>query len=119
MTQIGLQSPRIQALVRQCVAASMPKHVRMYLKDDRGFLAGTRELGEARRGERATTLRSEDKGRGSARDSSPKSGCVASWPPFARRTCILPVSHQRVRRRDCKDFQLMMSASFSARTPND
>ena len=43
MTQIGLERSRIQALVRQCVAAGMPKHVRMDLKADLGFLAGTRE----------------------------------------------------------------------------
>jgi len=43
MAQIGLQSPRIQALVRQCVAAGMPKHVRMYFEADLGFLASTGE----------------------------------------------------------------------------
>ena len=43
----------------------MPKHVRMYLKTDLGFLAGARQqLGKARRGERTAPFRGEDEGRG-------------------------------------------------------
>jgi hypothetical protein len=54
VAQIGLQGSRIEALIRQRVAAGMPKHVRVYFKSDLGFLAGARQqLGKARRGERA------------------------------------------------------------------
>jgi hypothetical protein len=51
VAQIGLQGSRIETLIRQRVAAGMPKHVRMDLKADFGCLAGAREkLGKARRG---------------------------------------------------------------------
>ena len=94
MAQIGLQRSRIEALVRQCVAAGMPKHVRMDLKADLGFLAGARQqLGKARRGERTAPFRGKDEGRGRlALELSQRpqfvaeEGMVASWPPLARRT---------------------------------
>ena len=64
MTQIGLQCSRIQALVCQGVTAGMPKHVRMDLKADLGFLAGAGEqLGKARRGERTAAFGGKDEGR--------------------------------------------------------
>jgi hypothetical protein len=98
MAQIGLQGPRIQALFRQGVAAGVPQHMRVDLEADLGLVAGAGEqLGKARRGENGP-LRSEAKTHSeadwrfssrSARNSSPKRGCVAASPPLAR--CRLPV----------------------------
>ena len=54
MAEIGLQRSSIDALVRQCVAAGMPEHVRMDLEPNLGFAAGAGEqLGKTRRGERS------------------------------------------------------------------
>ena len=65
VAKVGLQRSGIEALVRQCVAAGMPKHVRVHLKADPGFLTGARQqLGKARWGERTAAFRSEDEGRG-------------------------------------------------------
>ena len=64
MTQIGLQRSRIQALICQRVAAGMPKHVRVYLKTDLGFLAGARQqLGKSRGGERTAPFGGKHEGR--------------------------------------------------------
>ena len=63
MAKIGQQGSGIDALIGQRVAARMPEHVRVDLKADLCFVAGPGEqFGEARRGERTTTLRGEDKG---------------------------------------------------------
>jgi hypothetical protein len=62
---MGLQRSRIEAIVRQRVAAGITKHVRIYLKTDLGFLAGARQqLGKAWRGERTAPFRGKDEGRG-------------------------------------------------------
>jgi hypothetical protein len=55
----SLRCSGIDALIGQRVAAGMPEHVRM------DFVASaSKQLGEARRGEWATTLRSEHERRG-------------------------------------------------------
>jgi hypothetical protein len=43
MAEIGLQGSRIEALIRQRVAARMPKHVRVDLEAGLGFLARARQ----------------------------------------------------------------------------
>jgi hypothetical protein len=58
MAEIGLQRSGIDTLVGQCVAAGMPEHVGMDLEPNLGLGASAgEELGEARRGKRATALR--------------------------------------------------------------
>jgi hypothetical protein len=84
MAEIGLQCSGIDTLVGQCVAAGMPEHVWMNLEPNLGFVAGAGE--QLAKGEADWRFSSR-----SARNSSPKRGCVASWPPLARRTCIVPV----------------------------
>jgi hypothetical protein len=65
VTEIGLQRSRIDALIGRRVAAGMPQHVRVYLEADLGFGARRgRAAWRSPTGERATTLRGEDKGRG-------------------------------------------------------
>ena len=65
MDEIGLQGSGIDALIGQRVAAGMPEHVWVDLEPNLGFVTGAgEELGEARRGERTTTLRREHEGRG-------------------------------------------------------
>jgi hypothetical protein len=65
MAEIGLDGSGIDAVVGQLEAAGVAQHVRVDLEADLGFVAGAGELlGEARRGERTTTFRGEDEGRG-------------------------------------------------------
>jgi hypothetical protein len=54
VAQIGLQRSRIEALIRQRVAAGMPEHVWVDLEPNLGFVTGAGEqLGETRWGERS------------------------------------------------------------------
>jgi hypothetical protein len=60
VAQVGLQSAGVVTLVREGVAAGMAKHVRVNAKLEFGLGAQSgHHLGEARGGERRTTLRCE------------------------------------------------------------
>ena len=78
----------------------MPEHVRVDLEANLGFVTGTREeFGEAPRVNGPPRSEAKTKGEAdwrlssrSARNSSPRRGCVAALPPLAG-TCIVPVSN--------------------------
>ena len=60
MSEIGLQGARIVALIGQCIAAGVPKHVRMRLEIQLSLDPGALDhAGKASRGEGRAALRRE------------------------------------------------------------
>ena len=104
MAQVGLQCPRIAALVGQRETAGMPQHMRMSLEAQPGSDAGALDKPcEAGSAEGRTTLGCEDErrfrflltcSRRGTRSSSPRIGCIAGVPALARRTARVAQSNR-------------------------
>ena len=63
VAQVGLQRPSVVSPVSQCVAAGVPKHVRVNALELSCFASARDHLGEAGCGKRRTTLGGEHKRR--------------------------------------------------------
>jgi hypothetical protein len=79
VSEIGLQSPGIDALVGQCIAAGVAQHVSMNREGQFGFNASPLDqFSQASDRERRTALRNKDKGRlGFALQSPQRSQLIA------------------------------------------